>query len=106
LVRGDSGDGNEGILTDLESRGQRYLLRLRQTKNVQRLVAQQFARDDRSRPGNQGCQMAHAQLQLHGWSPSRAARCCWPQWARPPAMPTRPRCTSRRCTAGSTCPNG
>lgn len=44
LVRGDSGYGNEGILLTLEEREQRYLLRLRQTKNVQRLVLRQFAR--------------------------------------------------------------
>ena len=36
------------------------------------------------------------------WRPSRADRCCWPQWARPPAMPGRPRCTSHRCTARRT----
>ena len=55
LVRGDSGDGNEGILLTLEQRKQPCLLRLRQTQNVQRLVAQQFARDDWSRPHNHGC---------------------------------------------------
>jgi hypothetical protein len=71
LVRGDSGFGNEGILLELESRKQPYLLRLRQTANVQRLVAQQFARSDWSRPDNQGCQMVQAQLQLHGWSKAR-----------------------------------
>jgi hypothetical protein len=71
LVRGDSGYGNEGTLLTLEERKQPYLLRLRQTKNVQRLVAQQFARDDWSRPDNQGCQMVEAQLQLHGWSKKR-----------------------------------
>ncbi|WP_235823469.1 transposase, partial [Azohydromonas sediminis] len=71
LVRGDSGYGNEGILTELESRHQPYLLRLRQTQNVQRLVAQQFARQDWSRPDSQGCQMVEAQLQLHGWSKKR-----------------------------------
>ncbi len=71
LVRSDSGYGNEGILTELESRDQPYLLRLRQTKNVQRLVAQQFARHDWSRPDSQGCQMVEAQLQLHGWSKKR-----------------------------------
>jgi valyl-tRNA synthetase len=32
-------------------------LRLRQTANVQRQVAMQFARRDWSRPHNQGCQM-------------------------------------------------
>jgi len=71
LVRGDSGYGNEGILLTLEDRDQPYLLRLRQTKNVQRLVAQQFGRQDWSRPDNQGCQMVEAQLQLHGWSRRR-----------------------------------
>jgi len=71
LVRGDSGYGNEGILTELEARQQPYLLRLRQTKNVQRLVAQQFARDDWSRADSQGCQMVQASLQLHGWSQRR-----------------------------------
>ena len=71
LVRGDSGYGNEGILLELESRAQPYLLRLRQTANVQRLVAQQFSRQDWSRPDNQGCQMVEAQLQLHGWSAKR-----------------------------------
>ncbi|MBC7735308.1 MAG: transposase, partial [Bacteriovorax sp.] len=71
LVRGDSDYGNEGILMQLESRGQAYLLRLCQTANVQRLVAQQFARQDWSRPDNQGCQMVEDVLQLRGWSKKR-----------------------------------
>ncbi|MBC7733674.1 MAG: transposase, partial [Bacteriovorax sp.] len=71
LVRGDSGYGNEGVLLELGGRGQPYLLRLRQTANVQRLVVQQFARQDWSRPDNQGCQMVEDQLQLHGWSKRR-----------------------------------
>jgi hypothetical protein len=71
LVGGNSGYRNEGILLTLEERRQPYLLRLRQTKNVQRLVAQQFTRDDWSRPDSQGCQMVQARLQLHGWSKRR-----------------------------------
>ena len=71
LVRGDSGYANEGILLELENRAQPYLLRLRQTANVQRLVAMQFARQDWSRPDNQGCQMVEDGLQLHGWSKKR-----------------------------------
>jgi hypothetical protein len=55
----------------LEERDQPYLPRLRQTQNVQRLVAQQCARDDWSRPDSQGCQMVEASLQLHGWSKKR-----------------------------------
>jgi hypothetical protein len=71
LVRGDCGYGNEGILTELESRNQPYLLRLRQTKNAQRLVARQFARSDWSRADSQGCQMVEDELQLQGWSRKR-----------------------------------
>jgi hypothetical protein len=71
LVRGDCGYGNEGILVELEQRGQPYLLRLRQTKNVQRLVARQFARMDWSRPDHQGCQVVEDWLKLEGWSARR-----------------------------------
>lgn len=71
LVRGDCGYGNEGILVELEQRQQPYLLRLRQTKNVQRLVARQFSRNDWSRPDAQGCQAVEAELQLSGWSAKR-----------------------------------
>ena len=71
LVRGDSGYGNEGILLTLESRNQPYLLRLRQTKNVLRLVERQFARSDWTRPDNQGCQMIEDRLRLSGWSTER-----------------------------------
>ena len=71
LVRGDSGYGNEGILLALEAREQSYLLRLRQTKNVQRLVARQFARNDWSRADAQGCQAVQDHLKLDGWSTAR-----------------------------------
>jgi hypothetical protein len=71
LVTGDSGYGNEGILLKLESRDQPHLLRLRQTANVQRLVVQQFARQDWSRADSQGCQMVEDHLQLLGWSKKR-----------------------------------
>lgn len=71
LVRGDCGYGNEGILVELEQRGQPYLLRLRQTKNVQRLVARQFSRMDWSRSDAQGCQVVEDWLRLDGWSAKR-----------------------------------
>jgi hypothetical protein len=71
LVRGDSGYGNEGILLECEERDQRYLLRLRQTANVKRLVGLAFGRMDWSQPDSQGCQMIEAQVRLHGWSRTR-----------------------------------
>lgn len=71
LVRGDCGYGNEGILVECEQRKQPYLFRLRQTKNVQRLVTRQFERTDWSRADSQGCQAIDADLQLEGWSTKR-----------------------------------
>jgi len=71
LVRGDCGYGNEGILTVLEARGQPYLLRLRQTKNVKRLIARQANRADWTRSDAQGWQSAEAELKLEGWSRTR-----------------------------------
>ena len=72
LVRGNSGYGNAGILLELKSRAQPYLLRLHQTANVQRLVAQQFSRHDWGSPGQPGLSDGgEAQLQLYGWSAKR-----------------------------------
>jgi len=71
LVRGDCGYGNEGILTVLEARTQPYLLRLRQTRNVKRLIARQASRADWTGADAQGWQSAEAQLKLDGWSRSR-----------------------------------
>jgi hypothetical protein len=71
LVRGDSGYGNEGIMLELEARKQPYLLRLRQTANVQRLVKRLFAHAAWGAPDAQGCQAVEQQLQLQGWSTKR-----------------------------------
>jgi Transposase DDE domain len=71
LVRGDSGYGNEGILLELELRDQPYLLRLRQTANVKRLVAMAFGRTDWSRADAQGRQMIKGQVRLRGSSQPR-----------------------------------
>jgi len=62
---------DEGILLELESRKQPYLLRLRQTANLQRLVARLFERQDWSRPDSQGCQVVQDNLQMHGWRKKR-----------------------------------
>lgn len=71
LVRGDSGYGNEAILVALEQREQPYLLRLRQTSNIQRLVRRQFDRLDWSRTDSQGFQAVQDEVKLSGWSRSR-----------------------------------
>jgi hypothetical protein len=69
----NSGYGNVGILLEQECRKQPCLRRLRPAKNVQRLEAQQFARDEWSRRDNQDCQTQtmEARLQLQSWSTKR-----------------------------------
>lgn len=58
-------------MLELDNRNLPDLLHLRQTVNVQRLVAQQFARTDWSPANYQGCQIAEDWLQLHGWARRR-----------------------------------
>jgi len=75
-AKGRAGQGRLGLRQRRHpdgagEQGQPYLLRLRQTANVQRLVARQFVRQDWSRADNQGCQMVEDQLQFHGWSKLR-----------------------------------
>ena len=75
-AKGRAGPGRLGLRQrrhpdGVGEQGQPYLLRLRQTANVQRLVARQFVRQDWSRADNQGCQMVEDQLQFHGWSKLR-----------------------------------
>jgi hypothetical protein len=62
---------NEGILVALEQRQQPYLLRLRQTSNVQRLVRRQFDRLDWSGLADQGFQAVEDEVRLAGWSQTR-----------------------------------
>jgi hypothetical protein len=73
LVRGDCGYGNEGTIDVCEQRGLPYLLRLRQTANVRRLIERLFKREDWSRAteASQGWQAIEDQLRLQGWSRSR-----------------------------------
>ena len=74
LVRGDCGFGNEGFLTELESRQQPYLFKLRQTAGVKRLLARWFRREDdwtEAGPSDQGWSAAEDKLQLAGWDRER-----------------------------------
>lgn len=71
LVRGDCGYGKRRHSRRTRAARPAHLLRLRQTKNVQRLVARQFSRMDWSRPDAQGCQAVEDQSKLDGWSRQR-----------------------------------
>jgi hypothetical protein len=73
LVRGDCGYGNEDIIDVCEQRGLSYLLRLRKTANVKRLIERLFAREDwtRATEASQGWQAIEDELRLSGWSKAR-----------------------------------
>ena len=73
LVRGDCGYGNEDIIDVCEQRGLRYLLRLRKTANVKRLIERLFRREDwtRATDASQGWQAIEDELRLSGWSQAR-----------------------------------
>ena len=73
LVRGDCGYGNEDIIDVCEQRDLRYLLRLRKTANVKRLIERLFRREDWTRASqlSQGWQAIEDELRLSGWSRAR-----------------------------------
>jgi hypothetical protein len=78
LVRGDIAFGNEGVMGELETLGQPYLFKLRQSAGVKRLIERQWAqrceggwtRRDRRAVG-QGFDAVEATLRLSGWSRAR-----------------------------------
>jgi hypothetical protein len=73
LLRGDCGYGNEEIIDLCEQREVRYLLRLRKTANVKRLIERLFRREDwtRATEASQGWQAIEDELRLSGWSHAR-----------------------------------
>ncbi len=70
LVRGDCGYGHEDIIDVCEQRGCPYLLRLRKTANVKRLIQRLFSRQDWTH-ANQGRQTVEDELRLSGWRQAR-----------------------------------
>ena len=73
LVRGDCGYGNQDIIEVCEKRDRRYLLRLRKTANVKRLIERLFNRQDwtQASQASQGWQAIEDHLRLSGWSKER-----------------------------------
>lgn len=73
LVRGDCGYGNEDIIDVCEQRALPYLLRLRRTANVKRLIERLFRREGwtRASEASQGWQAIEDELRLSGWSKAR-----------------------------------
>ena len=73
LVRGDCGYGNEDVIDVCEQRELPYLLRLRKTANVKRLIERLFRREDWTcaTEASQGWQAIEDELRLSGWSKAR-----------------------------------
>ena len=73
LVRGDCGYGNQDIIEVCEQHNRRYLLRLRKTANVKRLIERLFNRQDwtQASEASQGWQAIEDHLRLSGWSKER-----------------------------------
>jgi hypothetical protein len=77
LVRGDCGHGNEDIIDVCEQRDRPYLLRLRETANVKRLIERQFSRQGWTRANEASTHPVSRSFQ----SPARIAR--WPSISAP-----------------------
>jgi hypothetical protein len=70
IVRGDIFLGNEGFISQAETRGVYYLTKLRQTANVKGLIERLFREADWEEAGH-GYKGAEAQLLLKGWTKAR-----------------------------------
>ncbi len=70
LVRGDAGMAGEPMFKALEDRGQRYLFKLRLTRNVKRHIERLFWGQGWS-PAGQSWEGKDGELKLDGWSPAR-----------------------------------
>jgi hypothetical protein len=70
LVRGDAGIAGEPMFKALEDRGQRYLFKLRLTRNVKRYIEQLFWEQGWNKAG-QGWEGKDGELRLDGWSRTR-----------------------------------
>jgi hypothetical protein len=70
LVRGDNAFGNEPVMRELETLGQAYLFKLRQTSGVKQLIERHWSRQDWQDLG-QGEQAVETELRLSSWSRAR-----------------------------------
>ena len=76
-MRGDCGYGNEDIIDLCQPREQPYLLRLRKTANVKRLIERLIERLfrcgdwSRASEASQGWQSIEDSIKLSGWSKAR-----------------------------------
>ena len=70
FFRGDSGWGNDAFMSQAETKGLPYLVKLRLTKNVRKLIEKAFQRNGWQQAG-QGWDGVEEELQLMGWKIKR-----------------------------------
>ena len=70
LVRGDNAFGVDGVMLELESMGQPYLFKQKQTPNVKKLI-ERYWNSDEWKPAGQGIDAVKAELQIDGWKNAR-----------------------------------
>jgi len=70
FIRGDCAFGSDGVMRVAEEKGVPYLFKLKQTKNVKRLI-EQLSFNDEWEPAGQGWHGQESYLQLTGWSEAR-----------------------------------
>lgn len=70
FFRGDSGWGNDAFMSEAEIKGLPYLVKLRLTKNVRKLIEKAFLGNGWQQAG-QGWEGVEEELQLMGWKKKR-----------------------------------
>lgn len=70
FIRGDCGFGSDGVMSVAEEKDVPYLFKIKQTKNVKRLIERLMLNQDWSQ-ANQGWEGQESYLQLTGWSKPR-----------------------------------
>lgn len=70
FIRGDCAFGTDGVMNVAEEKGMPYLFKLKQTKNVKRLIEKLMLNQAWTNAG-QGWEGQESNLQLMGWSKSR-----------------------------------
>jgi hypothetical protein len=70
FIRGDCAFGSDGVMRVAEEKGVPYVFKLKQTKNVKRLI-EELSFNDEWEPAGQGWHGQESYLQLTGWSEAR-----------------------------------
>ncbi len=91
LIRGDVGYGSEESMAQAESRGQRYLFKLRRTTKVRARFRELAAAADGWIGAGDGWQASECRLKLGGWTAARRCVFLRRPAARPPAHAGLPR---------------